>query len=150
MVQAAFRYPIAYAVCVIVALSAGCGVKRPQGPVVTNAAYQQALKDAQKTGMVTNTASMAQPLPPGSQNAALVYTKLTATLKARPVSKSDEAAEIKSHPPYPAPTSAQLAAARALLAHRSDVLVLAHKAAARPKCVFIRNWGTSQPENILF
>lgn len=130
-------------------LSLGCGEEK-KAPAVTNAAYQQALQDAKKSGVVITAASLAQPMPPAAQNAAPVYVQLTAALKSRPMSKSDQAAELKARRPYPAPTPQELAAARSLLVRRSDVLKFMHQGAARPKCVFSRNWANPHSSAILF
>ena len=139
----------AIAGCLSVLLLPGCSHHKQQPPV-TNAAYQQALADAKKLGIVVSAKDMAQPMPPASQNAAPIYVKLTAVLDARPMSETDTAAELQSRPLDRVHTPEQLAAAVSLLKRRSDVLTVAHQAASRPKCVFTRNWAAPDPANIPF
>jgi len=140
---------VAAACCLGALLLAGCSHHKRQPPV-TNAAYQQALANAKKSGMVVAAKDLAQPMPPTSQNAAPIYVKLTALLDARPMTTADTAAELRSKPLDHVHTPQELAAATSLLKRRADVLALAHQAASRPKCVFTRNWAAPDPANIPF
>jgi len=149
MDRALFRRVLILTVSVAGFVSLGCG-KEKKAPAVSNAAYQQALQDAKKSGVTITAASLAQPMPPAPQNATPIYVQLMSALKARPMSKSDQAAELKGRPPYPTPTPRELAAARSLLIRRSDVVKFMHQGAARPKCVFNRNWANPHPAGILF
>ena len=86
---------------------------------------------------LTPTAKQA-PLPPPSQNAAPLYTQLTALLQAKPLGLPKYAEGMSAFHPY---TPAQIAAVRRTLAARPDVMRLVHQAAARPQCVFVRDWS---------
>jgi hypothetical protein len=140
------RTILGWAVAASLSLS-GCGSTRQQS-AVSNAAYQKALSDARQQGIPVTTQALAQPASPDSQNAAPVYSKLTAVLAAHPLTPADQDAELYYHLDNPSP--AQIAQARRFLARRGDILTLAHQAASRPQCVFNRPWNASNSEAIDF
>jgi len=85
-------------------------------------------------------AELAKPLPPASENAAPIYEDLIKTLKDSPLSKEDEILDTYGGQTHPSPADTQEAAAA--LARRQDLVTIAHKAAAIPKCVFDRPWAS--------
>ncbi|MGI4791746.1 MAG: hypothetical protein ACRYFS_23235 [Janthinobacterium lividum] len=96
-------------------------------------------------GMLLGPDQMQAPLPPASQNAAPLYTKLTVLLKQKPLHLPRYADGMDAFHTY---TPAQIALVRETLAQRTDVMDLVHQAADRPKCVFARDW--SQGADIQF
>ena len=92
-----------------------------------------------QAGMALTPAQMQRPPPPASQNAAPLYTKLTALLHDKPLGLPKYAEGMDAFHAY---TPAQIAQVRRTLAARPDVMALVHQAADRPQCVFVRNWGS--------
>ncbi len=101
-----------------------------------NLARQQAA--ARALGIPLTPAAKQAPLPPPSQNAAPLYTQLTALLQAKPLGLPKYAEGMSAFHAY---TPAQIAAVRRTLAARSDVMRLVHQAPSRPQCVFVRDWS---------
>ncbi len=93
---------------------------------------------ARALGIPLTPAAKQAPLPLPSQNAAPLYTALTALLHAKPLGLPPYAEGMGATHSY---TPAQRAAVRRTLAARPDVLRLVHQAASRPQCVFVRDWG---------
>ncbi len=93
---------------------------------------------ARGLGIPLTPAAKQAPLPPPSQNAAPLYTALTALLHAKPLGLPKYAEGMGATHSY---TPAQIAAVRRTLAARPDILRLVHQAASRPQCVFVRDWG---------
>lgn len=93
---------------------------------------------ARSLGIPLTPAAKQAPLPPPSQNAAPLYTQLTALLHAKPLSLPKYAEGMSATHSY---TPAQIAAVRRTLAALPDVLRLVHQAASRPQCVFVRDWS---------
>lgn len=93
---------------------------------------------ARALGIPLTPAAKQAPLPPPSQNAAPLYTALTALLHAKPLGLPKYAEGMGATHSY---TPAQIAAVRRILAARPDVLRLVHQAAIRPQCVFVRDWS---------
>ena len=93
---------------------------------------------ARALGIPLTPAAKQAPLPPSSQNAVPLYTTLTALLQAKPLGLPKYAEGMSAFHPY---TPAQIAAVRRTLAARPDVMRLVHQAAARPQCVFVRDWS---------
>lgn len=106
------RAAVGWAVAASLSLS-GCGLTRPRS-AVSNVTYQKALSDARKQGIPVTTRALAQPAPPDAQNAAPVYSRLTAVLAAHPLTNADQDAETYYHLDHPA--LAQTAQARTFLA----------------------------------
>ena len=101
-----------------------------------NLAREQAA--ARAAGIPLEAAHLQRPLPPPSQNAAPLYVKLAKLLRNKPLLQPPYAEHMVATESY---TPAQIAAVRELLVDRSDVTSLAHQAAARPQCVFVRDWN---------
>ncbi len=93
---------------------------------------------ARQEGIPLTARQLQQPLPPPSQNAAPLYTKLTALLHDKPLHLPKYAEGMDAFHTY---TPEQIAAVRRTLAERQDVMTLVHQAADRPKCVFVRDWS---------
>ena len=93
---------------------------------------------AQAVGILLDAGQLQQPLPPVSQNAAPLYVKLTKLLHDRPICLPKYAEGMDAFHSY---TPAQIAAVRKILSARPDVMTLVHQAAARPQCVFVRDWN---------
>ena len=127
-------------------ISAGCGVKHRQAPQIPDTAYRQAIADAQKAGFTVKLP--VQTMPPDSENAATVYSDLTAHLRLYPLTKSDSEAEKYSG--LPDTEAVQIARIRSLVKRRSDIIRFAHQAASRPKCVFSRKRDFPDPAGIDF
>lgn len=93
---------------------------------------------ARALGIPLTPAAKQAPLPPPSQNAAPLYTALTALLHAKPLGLPKYAEGMGATHSY---TPAQMAAVCRRLAARPDVMTLVHQAASRPQCVFVRDWS---------
>ena len=93
---------------------------------------------ARALGIPLTPAAKQAPLPPTPQNAAPLYTQLTALLHAKPLGLPKYAEGMSAFHSY---TPAQIAAVRRTLAARPDVMRLVHQAARRPQCVFVRDWS---------
>jgi len=89
-------------------------------------------------GIPLTAQELQQPLPPTSQNAAPLYTKLTHLLHDKPLGLPKYAEGMDAFHSY---TPAQIAAVRQILAARQDVMTLVHQAADKPHCVFVRDWS---------
>ena len=92
---------------------------------------------ARQEGIPLTAQELQQPLPPASQNAAPLYTKLTHLLHDKPLGLPPYAEGMDAFHAY---TPAQVAAVRHTLAARQDVMTLVHQAADKPQCVFLRDW----------
>jgi len=108
-------------------------------------AFVKALADARRAGLPVSAKDLQAPRPPPDQNAAPLYTQMQ-RLVADPyrLRGDDQVAEFLPA----APTPDQMQATRRALSRRADLMALIHRAAARPYCVFVRNW--SDPTTILF
>lgn len=104
-----------------------------------NLARQEAA--ARREGIPLTAQALQQPLPPDSQNAAPLYTKLTKLLHDKPLGLPKYAEGMDAFHAY---TPAQIAAVRRTLAARQDVMTLVHQAADKPQCVFVRDWSRGQ------
>ena len=93
---------------------------------------------ARQEGIPLTAQQLQQPLPPTSQNAAPLYTKLTKLLHDKPLGLPKYAEGMDAFHSY---TPAQIAAVRHTLAARQDVMALVHEAADKPRCVFVRDWS---------
>ncbi len=101
---------------------------------------QSELAAAKAAGLPTTAAELQAPLPPADQNAAPVYQQLDKRLTASPFQGTEE--QDVSNLIGPAiPSSAQVRTARAILRDHGDILALVHQAAAKPECVFQRDWS---------
>jgi len=103
-----------------------------------SASYAEAKASAKKEGLPITPANLAQPAVPNSENAAPVYRQLTKLLTAKPISSDNIVARVTGKR---MPDAAQIAQIRTELKARTDVLALVHKAAARPKCNFDRDYS---------
>jgi hypothetical protein len=95
---------------------------------------------ARREGLPLSPSQLQAPLPPASQNAAPLYTRLTAVLKARPLNEQAKKLAtrfIRGEKLSPD----EVMEVRRLLAERRDVMDLSHAAARRPSCVFRRDWS---------
>lgn len=117
---------------------------RKGGPL--HVAYLREIEDAKKAGVPVTPQLLQAPLPPEEQNAAPIYTQLTELLEAHPLSKQDEIADETGSRSMP--SSEQFDRIRTALRRRSGVMKLIHEAAARPECVFTKDW--SDPINVQF
>ena len=93
---------------------------------------------ARQEGIPLSAGQLQRPLPPPSQNAAPLYVKLTKLLHDKPLHLPKYAEGMYAFHAY---TPQQVAAVRKALASRQDVMTLVHRAADRPQCVFVRDWG---------
>lgn len=93
---------------------------------------------AQAAGIPLTAAALQQPLPPPGQNAAVLFQKLDAIRKAKPLNLPDYADALSYGPSY---TPAQLAAVQKIIASRQDMFSLLHQAAQMPGCVFPKDWS---------
>lgn len=95
---------------------------------------------AAREGIPTRPAQLQAPLPPPEENAAPDWVALHALLKRKPIAKERDqlVAGLKAGRTL---SPADLAAVRALLAERQDVMALIARATARPRCVFSRDWS---------
>ena len=93
---------------------------------------------ARQEGIPLTAQELQQPLPPAGQNAAPLYVKLTKLLHDKPLGLPPYAEGMDAFHSY---TPAQIAAVRQTLAARQDVMTLVHEAAAKPRCVFVRDWS---------
>ena len=93
---------------------------------------------ARQEGIPLTAAELQKPLPPPSQNAAPLYTKLTKLLHDRPMGLPKYAEGMYAFHTY---SPQQIATVRKMLAARQDVMTLVHQAADRPQCVFVRDWN---------
>jgi len=126
-------------ICAVAAIAAiKYGAKSQQSPIVTDAAYRQALADVQKAGFTT---ALPVHMPPDGRNAAVIYENLTAYLKQNPLTQ-DDLYDMRSF--VTAPNPAQIACIRSLLKRRSTTLRLTHLAVKRPECVFQRKRGSKE------
>jgi len=102
--------------------------------------YAQELAATRRAGLPTTPADMKRAPIPRSENAAPLYVKLAAMLKARPESNEEDdritAIKRTAHP-----TAEQMARARAVLNARRKELALIREIAARPLCRFDRDWS---------
>ncbi len=108
-----------------------------------NLAREEAL--ARQAGMALGPEQIQLPLPPASQNAAPLYSKLSLLLHDKPLGLPKYAEGMDAFHSY---TPAQIAAVRRTLAARQDVMMLVHEAAGKPRCVFVRRWD--DPYNVTF
>jgi hypothetical protein len=109
--------------------------------------YAQEIAAAKREGIPIGPKALQAPLPLAEQNAAPLYTQMILLLKTKPLSQGDKDA-IDAMAGRTMPSAAQWTQARLALQHRPDLLRLAHQIAARPKCVFVRNWKA--PEYVPF
>lgn len=110
--------------------------------------FPQELASAKAQGLPTSMADLQKPLPPSDQNAAFLYTQLRLLLKAHPFTPQEEKAVTLA--PGTMPSQTQWPQIAAVLHKRADVMRLVHQAAARPQCVFRRDWTKADPADILF
>jgi hypothetical protein len=110
--------------------------------------FPEALAEAKAQGLPTSAAGLQKPLPPPERNAAPVYVRLMQLTKTHPFTPTEEGV-LKVHPGVD-PTPAQWVQIAELLHDRSTELALVHQAAARPDCVFTRDWATPDPADIQF
>lgn len=103
-------------------------------------AYARELAAARRAGLPTRPADLQRPLPPEGRNAAPLWRKLDALLKAHRLTSNDDT-DLTALLGRTPPTAAQVARGRQLLANRRDVLTVIHQAAERPACVFERKWS---------
>lgn len=111
--------------------------------------FQQAVAEAKKVGLPMDVRGFQAPLPPESQNAATYYRQAMQLLHNKPFTQEETAGVdvVKLGSPF---SETKSEAARRVLADRADLLRLTHRAARRERCVFIRNWNSSDPARILF
>jgi len=113
-------------------------------------AFAKELAEAKRAGIPTTPQELQLPLPPPNQNAAPLYTELTKILREKPLSKDEKIIEYSGYRGVLSPE--QFERLRRALTSRSYLVSLVHKAVARPKCVFVRDWTTPQftptPEHI--
>jgi hypothetical protein len=105
-------------------------------------AFTQELTDAKGAGLPVEAKDLQAPLPPSDRNAAALYARMDALLKAHPLNEMDKAVEVLPL----TPTAAQVNATRRAQQRRSDLIALIHSIVARPDCVFERDW--SNPETV--
>jgi hypothetical protein len=108
--------------------------------------YAQEIAAAKREGVPIGPQALQAPLPPPEQNAAALYTQMILLRKTRPLSQEDDGA-IAAVAGHKMPSAEQWTQARLVLQHRPDLLRLIHQVAARPQCVFTRDW--SNPNAIL-
>lgn len=97
------------------------------------------LKKARALGMAITPVDMRRPVAPRGKDAAPDYVELTARLKDRPIDKAVEALYSKSGPLTR--NAVELTKIESLLNQRNDLLELIDRAAAKPTCVFQRDWS---------
>ena len=135
---------------------AGCAARSPgQTPAhmraeiaAMAAEYPHDLAAAKAAGLPLSMAELEKPLPPASQNAALVYDRMTAVLEAHDIKSPDDV--INDIATRQLPSEAQLTTARKALSDRSDLIRLVHGAVSKPKCVFDKDWTMPDPSEITF
>jgi hypothetical protein len=110
--------------------------------------YKKEVAREKQAGLPLDMRDMQQPAPPAERNAAAVYTQMTDVLNKRPLGDDEKRITGVNQPGLP--TAAEIEEARQALARRGDLLHLAHEAAARPACVFTRDWGNPDPTVIAF
>lgn len=93
---------------------------------------------ALREGIPLTAGQLQRSLPPPSQNAAPLYTKLTKLLHDKPLGLPKYAEGMDAFHTY---TPQQVASVRKTLAARQDVMTLVHQAADRQRCVFARDWS---------
>jgi len=124
----------------------GCTLTH-RAAAASDQAYQNAVAEAKKAGLPVSTSELARPMPPPSENAALIYTQMLSTLKDSPLSEQDEI--LDTYCSEMSPSSADTAQATAALSRRADLMALVHQAAAIPGCVFERDWSAKNPAAIM-
>jgi hypothetical protein len=110
------------------------------------ASYPQEVARAKQAGLPLTMRHWQAPLPPASRNAAPLYGLMTNLLKARPIGTDQTLLADFLRDPSPA----RREAVQALLDRYAHLLRLAHEAAARPECVFTRDWDNTNPVDILY
>ena len=110
--------------------------------------YAHDVAQAKRAGLPVTMAQLQAKLPPASQNAAPLYTLLTQRLHDKPLGPYTHLANDLSKNAMP--SAQELGQARVFLVQRTDLLRLVHQAAARPQCVFVRDWNNANPLNIQF
>jgi hypothetical protein len=109
------------------------------------AEYPAEVEKARATGIPLSLKYLRKPLPPESENAALLYKKL------RNLHAPIDAIRILSDFSYlNHPTLTQVQQAQKALPKCAELLRVFHEAATRPKCVFDRAWNfSSMDSNII-
>jgi hypothetical protein len=109
-------------------------------------ALEQQFAAARREGLPVTAAELQAPLPSPDLNAAPIYVQLTRLLKDRPFEARAKKVlvDLGVRTPH---TPEEVAAVRALIENRGEVLDLVDQAAAKPQCVFERDWslGPSMP-----
>ncbi len=110
--------------------------------------YEHDLAQAKQAGLPVSMAQLQANLPPAAQNAAPLYTLLLQRLHDNPLGRNADLANAPSKSAMP--SAQELGEARVFLVQRADLLRLVHQAAARPQCVFVRDWNNPDPAKIQF
>ena len=108
----------------------GCGHSKPPS-------YVQEVADARVAGLPVSGQDLQADSPPPEQDAAPLYTKLTKLLQTHPLSKEEQRAAFQ----WKQPSKEEWDKKRQSIKQHADVLSLLHRAASRPKCVFVRDWS---------
>lgn len=123
----------------------GASVAQHPHKILKSSSYARAVAAAKRAGFPVTAMDLQAPLPPPDQNAAPIYTRLERLLKTKPLSEADKVADYEGYNPNsPHATRVErMQDLRLALTDREDVVTLIHQAAARPKCVFVRNWSAA-------
>lgn len=101
-------------------------------------AYQRGAD--RRLGIALEPAGLQAPIPPPEENAAQDYERLLALLLERPLGDANLRLPFRLNDPTQPPSEAEVAAMRALVAERQDVLDLIRAAQEKSRCVFERDW----------
>lgn len=104
----------------------------------------EALAAARREGFAITAQDLQAPLPPPEQNAAPLYTELA----RQPGPSGRPPWDALDLPSSGRPTEAQIVVMRKAVADNFNSLEMIHQAAARPHCVFLRDWA--QPSGITY
>ncbi len=111
------------------------------------AEYPADLARAKAAGLPLSMSQLIQPIPPASQNAALVYARLGNVLKAGPAGTQAVIDSVRATWVVPSQEFAQLHTA---VVQSKAAIALAHQAVILPKCVVARDWLTPDPFDISY
>lgn len=101
--------------------------------------YAAEIESARLAGIPVTAQALQGVIPPSERNAAPVYTKFAALLKAHPLTEDEKNASFAAVGLVPPERAIQRV--RQLFKRRPELLRTIHQAAAYPECSFQRDWS---------
>jgi hypothetical protein len=109
---------------------------RAQAMPKRSPALAREIAAAKRMGLPVGPKDMAGPSLPTARNAAPIYRQLFQRFETVSSAEKNDVGNLGR-----APTAAQVEKTRKVLVRHRDILALIHRAAARPQCVFRRDWS---------